>query len=114
MGALLIGLNLSNQTPLIKTDIKRTMRTKREAIPVTLTPKQREDLERLWFYYGNYGPKTTRGNHSFIQGLLEHGLDLRPLKQRGYIPTDECVKAVESVLSKLEKEELQKDSASSL
>lgn len=51
----------------------------RKATPVTLTPEQRERLERLWFHYGNYGPRTTPGNHQFIQGLLEHGVDVRPL-----------------------------------
>ena len=52
---------------------------RRDAAHVALTATQRERLERLWFYYGNYGPQTTPGNHQFIQGLLEHGLDLRPL-----------------------------------
>lgn len=41
----------------------------------------------------------TEGNHSFIQGLLERGQDERPLKQRGYIPTEECERAVDKVLS---------------
>jgi hypothetical protein len=42
----------------------------RKAADVTLTRRQRERLERLWFYYGNNGPKTTPGNHGFIQGIL--------------------------------------------
>lgn len=54
----------------------------RKATSVTLTPEQREQLERLWFYYGNYGPRTTPGNHSFIQGLLEHAVDVRSLFTR--------------------------------
>ena len=41
----------------------------------------------------------TNGNHSFIQGLLERGQDERPLKQRGYMPTEECEQAVDKVLS---------------
>jgi hypothetical protein len=79
------------------------MAQRRKVSPVTLTHYQRERLERLWFYYGNYGPKTTPGNHQFIQGLLEHGLDLRPLQTKRTpkrdIPTVECVAAVEAVLS---------------
>lgn len=75
------------------------MAERRKVIPVTLTHDQREKLERLWFIYGNHGPKMTKGNHSFIQGLLERGEDERPLKQRGYVPTAECERAVERVLS---------------
>jgi|SRR5215207_8558832 len=75
----------------------------RKATPVTLTDSQRERLEHLWFVYGNHGPKTTPGNHQFIQGLLEHGLDLRPLQTRRTakrdIPTAECVAAAEAVLA---------------
>jgi hypothetical protein len=59
------------------------MAPRRKAIPVTLTNEQRDKFERLWFYYGNQGPQTTPGNHAFIQGMLEHGIDIRPLKQRG-------------------------------
>ena len=79
------------------------MATRRKAAPVTLTDAQRERLERLWFIYGNYGPKTTPGNHQFIQGLLEHGLDLRPLQTKRTAkrdrPTEECEAAVEEVLT---------------
>jgi hypothetical protein len=79
------------------------MAKRRKATPVTLTAPQRERLERLWFVYGNHGPKTTPGNHQFIQTLLEHGLDLRPLQTKRTAkrdrPTDECVAAVEAVLS---------------
>jgi hypothetical protein len=74
----------------------------RKVIPVTLSGKQREKLERLWFVYGNHGPQTTPGNHAFIQGMLEHGIDIRPLKQRGYMPTAECERAVDAVLSRKE------------
>ena len=72
-------------------------------MPVTLTDGQRERLERLWFYYGNYGPKTTPGNHQFIQGLLEYGLDLRPIQTKrtpkSERPTQECEAAVDVVLA---------------
>src|SRR5215218_7727145 len=79
------------------------MARRREAAHVTLTETQRERLERLWFYYGNYGPQATPGNHQFIQGLLEHGLDLRPLQTKrtpkSERPTLECEAAVEAVLA---------------
>jgi hypothetical protein len=79
------------------------MAKRRKATSVTLTDSQRERLERLWFYYGNYGPETTPGNHQFIQGLLEHGLDLRPLQTKrtpkSEKPTPECEAAVEAVLA---------------
>ncbi len=85
------------------------MAKSRKAKLVTLTEAQRDRLEHLWFVYGNYGPKTTPGNHQFIQGLLEHGLDLRPLQTRRTakrdLPTVECVAAVEKVLSSSEGEE---------
>jgi hypothetical protein len=80
------------------------MAKRRKVIAVTLTPEQREKLERLWFYFGNYGPKTTPGNHSFIQRLLENGIDERPLYNRrtpkSEIPTPECEAAVEAVLAR--------------
>ena len=79
------------------------MAKRRQATPVTLTDSQRERLERLWFYYGNYGPQATPGNHQFIQGFLEHGLDFRPLQTKRTakrdVPTEECVAAVERVLA---------------
>jgi hypothetical protein len=78
------------------------MAKRRKAAPVSLTASQRERLESKWFYYGNYGPQTTPGNHQFIQGLLEHGLDLRPLRTRrtpkSEIPTAECEAAVDRIL----------------
>jgi hypothetical protein len=79
------------------------MAKRRKIKSVTLTPGQRDRLERLWFYYGNYGPKTTPGNHSFIQRLLENGIDERSLHNKrtpkSEIPTMECEQAVEAVLS---------------
>ncbi|MET0623877.1 MAG: hypothetical protein ABW250_12905 [Pyrinomonadaceae bacterium] len=79
------------------------MAKRRAATRVILTDAQRERLERLWFIYGNYGPKTTPGNHQFIQGLLEHGLDLRPLQTKRTAkrekPTEECEAAVEAILA---------------
>src|ERR1043165_9914455 len=79
------------------------MAKRRKAAPITLTNSQRERLERLWFVYGNYGPKTTPGNHQFIQGLLEHGLGLRHLQTKrtpkSARPTEECEAAVDAVLA---------------
>jgi hypothetical protein len=70
---------------------------------VSLTREQRDRLERLWFYYGNYGPKTTPGNHSFIQRLIENGIDERSLHNKrtpkSEMPTLECERAVEAILS---------------
>lgn len=79
------------------------MAKRRKAIPVTLTREQREQIERLWFYYGNYGPQTTTGNHNFIQRLLENGYDERPLYNKrtpkSERPTPECEMAVDQVLA---------------
>jgi hypothetical protein len=79
------------------------MAKRRKIKSVTLTPGQRDRLERLWFYYGNYGPQTTPGNHSFIQRLLENGIDERSLYNKrtpkSEIPTPECERAVEAILS---------------
>jgi hypothetical protein len=79
------------------------MAKRRPATPVALTAAQRHRLESRWFVYGNRGPKETYGNHQFIQCLLEHGLDLRPLQTKRTakrdVPTEECVAAVEKVLA---------------
>lgn len=70
----------------------------RRDIRVTLSAEQRDRLERLWFIYGNYGEKTTPGNHQFIQRLLENGSDERPLKLKGSTPTPECAAVVDRIL----------------
>jgi len=81
------------------------MAIRRKATPVTLTAEQRARLERLWFIYGNYGPKSTPGNHSFIQRLIENGIDERPLNHKrtpkSQIPTQECEACVDKILSEL-------------
>ncbi len=86
-------------TPIVKSGAARAMKP----TPVTLTDEQRQRLERLWFYYGNYGPQTTPGNHQFIQRILEQGIDIRPLitkrSRKSEIPTPECEAAVERVLA---------------
>lgn len=79
------------------------MAKRRKVTTVTLTAEQRERLEHLWFYFGNYGPKTTSGNHSFIQRLLENGIDERSTHTKrtpkSELPTHECEVAVEAVLA---------------
>jgi hypothetical protein len=79
------------------------MAISRKAAPLTLTAEQRTRLERLWFIYGNYGPKSTPGNHSFIQRLIENGIDERPLNTKrtpkSQIPTPECEASVDKILS---------------
>jgi hypothetical protein len=79
------------------------MAKRRKVTPVTLTAEQRERLERLWFYFGNYGPKATSGNHSFIQRLLENGIDERSTHTKrtpkSELPTHECEVAIEAVLA---------------
>jgi hypothetical protein len=79
------------------------MSTRKNATPVTLTVEQRTRLECLWFIYGNYGPKSTPGNHSFIQRLIENGIDERPLNHKrtpkSQIPTPECEAFVDKILS---------------
>jgi hypothetical protein len=81
------------------------MAIRRNATPVTLTAEQRTRLERLWFIDGNYGPKSTSGNHSFIQRLIENGIDERPLNTKrtpkSQLPTQECEASVDKILSEL-------------
>ena len=72
---------------------------KRHPISVELTAEQCYELERLWFYYGNRGPKTTPGNHGFIQGLIERFQDERPERSKYVTPTPECEVAVEKILA---------------
>ncbi len=72
---------------------------KREPIPVELTAEQFYELERLWYYYGNRGPKTTPGNHGFIQGLIERFQDERPKRSKYSTPTPDCEGAVENILA---------------
>jgi hypothetical protein len=79
---------------------------RKAAAPVTLTAGQRARLERLWFIYGNYGPKSTPGNHSFIQRLIENGIDERPLNHKrtpkSQLPAPECEAFVDKILSEPE------------
>lgn len=70
-------------------------RSRREVRKVGLTDGQRPELERLWFVYGNYGPRHTMGSHYFIQGFIERGQDERDFND----VTPECLAAVDAVLA---------------
>lgn len=70
-------------------------RKRREARKVEVTVGQRRELERLWFIYGNYGPRHDMQNHYFIQGFLERGQDERDFNR----VTPECLAAVDRVLA---------------
>ncbi len=69
-------------------------RRRREVRQVELTEGQRRELERLWFVYGNYGPRHTMENHYFIQGFPERGQDERDFND----VSAECLAAVDAVL----------------
>lgn len=66
-----------------------------------LTSDQQRQLEKLWFIYGNHGPKSTMPDHKFIQGFLEHGEDLREF----YKPSKEVIEKVDLILRKEEPHE---------
>ena len=60
-----------------------------------------DDIDKLWFYFGNNGDRHTYGNHRFIQ-LLREG-DYLPDKFRGMRKseedlTDECKRQVDANL----------------
>jgi len=63
---------------------------------VDLTPEQRRAMEKLWFVYGNRGPKTTRIRHRFIQCFLEEGVDEREF----FKPDKEVLAKVDEILNK--------------
>lgn len=72
--------------------------TKSRTPAITLTTKQRKELERLWFIYGNHGPKMNYEDHGFIQHILERGRDPRGKRKPYYRPTQECQAAVDAIL----------------
>ena len=61
-----------------------------------LTEYQKEELNNLWFVYGNGGKKSTMKDHKFIQGFLEYGEDLRNF----YNPSLECKNEVDKILNR--------------
>ena len=71
------------------------IRKRREVRHVAVTEESRQQLERLWFVYGNYGPKHTMENHYFIQGFLERGQDERDFNDVAPV----CLAAVDVVLA---------------
>lgn len=64
---------------------------------IDLTSDQRYELERLWFVYGNHGPKHSHSGHRFIQCLLEEGEDHRNF----FKPSGEVIQAVDNVLKEV-------------
>jgi len=58
-------------------------------------PAVQQELERLWFIYGNGGPKHNPHDHKFIQRHVEG----RGNEAKFYSPTVECRKAVRIALS---------------
>ena len=60
---------------------------------MNITPEQINQLNNVWFIYGNNGLKHTHGNHKFIQHVLQ-GSDYRKL----YKPTKKCMKVVDNIL----------------
>jgi len=82
---------------------------------IELTPIQIGRLQVLWFVYGNGGRKSTKGNHSYIQGFIEFGEDRKEFyldgvknmrenglseeKIKSYELTTECINAVETILN---------------
>ena len=74
-----------------------------------LTELQLNQLEKLWFVYGNNGRKSTLFNHKYIQGFIEAGEDrkefylegIERLIERGFEKdgiTLECIFAVEKIV----------------
>ncbi len=65
---------------------------------VALTESQTRKLERIWFIYGNNGPRHMpyRHNHYFIQRFLDAGQDQR---SKYHDVSQECLDAVDKILS---------------
>ena len=62
------------------------------------------ELRKLWFIFGNNGCKSTKGNHSYIQGFIEYNEDrkdfyLKAVNRMGKEAiTEECINAVEKII----------------
>lgn len=80
-------------------------------LKVNLSTKQIEELNKLWFMFGNNGKKSTLFNHKYIQGFLERSEDRKIpyvegreiLKSKGKLEaaiTDDCIIAVENIVYK--------------
>ncbi len=62
-----------------------------------------EQLQKIWFMFGNHGKKTTNGNHKLIQHLLEENGDAFELIKRDINfykkdVSDECLGSVIRIL----------------
>jgi hypothetical protein len=66
---------------------------------VRYPPTVQQELERLWFVFGNNGPQCTMGNHKFIQRHVEG----KAHEAKFYKPTKECRLAVKHALSLVDK-----------
>lgn len=68
---------------------------------VNLTEKQRKQLEKAWFVYGNNGKKHTHCNHRFIQNFLEQGEDTEKFYRQANNNdlTEECIMEVRKILA---------------
>lgn len=67
-----------------------------QANDLAIKMEREERLRKLWFVFGNYGPKHTDAGHKFIQKCLA-GEDLQELKDF-YNPPGEVIVVVESIL----------------
>lgn len=82
---------------------------------VEITENQRNNLIKLWFIYGNRGPKSNNSQHKFIQWILEGGEYRKDLiltdeftnagklinpsgNFNDYRLSDECINAVDKIL----------------
>ncbi|MDR6548517.1 hypothetical protein J2810_004607 [Chryseobacterium rhizosphaerae] len=67
---------------------------------IQLTTRQRIDLNKLWFIFGNNGKKHSHCNHRFIQNILEHGEDTEAFYKSSEKNdlTEECITEVRKIL----------------
>ena len=69
-----------------------------------LTSNQIMDLKRLWFVFGNNGIKSTKGNHSYIQGFIDRKEDNKEFylvaanRMGKEAITKECINVVEKII----------------
>ena len=83
---------------------------------LTLTEKQLKEFGRIWFIFGNDGPKCTLFNHKLVQGFYQYkenrikeyrqgnknmarnpGLGKEYVKRNGV--TEECIAACQEILN---------------
>lgn len=81
---------------------------------LSLTQSQLDRFKKLWFIYGNNGPKCTLFNHKLVQGFLEYQENRIEVYLQGNINmtenlgieyatkngvTEECVMACREILN---------------